>query len=115
MMRAAIERVGVNEYLGGADIADVDDVEKAVRELRLRCDHHSAAEVSGVRDAEIDSLNGPLFAVVHPYADIERIEVENFLERRKREICPSPDGCDRQPIENLGRFHAFYDRRRESE
>lgn len=55
-MCAAVERVGVDEYLGGTDIADIYHIQKSVIDLGLRSDHHPAAEVARVGDAEVDRL-----------------------------------------------------------
>src|SRR5436190_8212759 len=99
-MRSAIESVCIQEYFCSFDVADIDDVEQAVVDPRVGSDHHSAAEISGVGDAEIYRLERLFVTAVDIYSDEDRFHPDHFAQRRGGKIGTAANRLDRQPVEN---------------
>src|SRR4051794_38643016 len=64
-MSSPIKRVAIENYLCCADVADIYNVEVAVAELRFGSYFHPAAEISGICDTEVDSIQRNCIAVVY--------------------------------------------------
>ena len=74
-MRSSIKRVArLTRIFSGFDVADVDDIEKSVVDLRVGRDFHSAAEKSGVADAEIYRVERFFFSFIN--FDVDGFEIQ---------------------------------------
>src|SRR6187399_3275477 len=109
-MSAAIERKGIDQYLGGVDIADIDNIEQAVIDRCVGCDHHASAKKACIGYAKTKRPHRPPWASVETQTHPVRITSEHFLKGCNSKVGFAADPGRGDPIKGFRGLYSINNR-----